>query len=110
MIYGDAACADNVNMGGVYAVKTTTTVPVGVWYHLAIVYNSIAGSVNMYLNGTLAGNSTGVSVPVVNRTSGNWFAYAGNHQLDEIKVYNKSLSQAQVMLDMTHIGIPSGVC
>jgi hypothetical protein len=109
-IYGDTNCVDMASFGN-SIVRTTITVPAEVWYHLAVVFNYAAGSINIYVNGTFAGNSTGISMTGMNTNrTGNWFGYNGRFRQDEIKLYNKALSQAQVMLDMTHIGIPSGVC
>jgi hypothetical protein len=110
-LYGDVNCFDNMNVGGNVAV-TTIAVPIGVWYHLAFAYNNSGGSVKIYVNGTLAGNRTGIptSLGLYSNRTGNIIGYAGNHQLDEIKLYNKTLNQAQVQLDMANVGIPSGVC
>jgi hypothetical protein len=38
-------------------------------------------------------------------------SYVGNYMLDEVRLYNKALSQAQVQLDMAAAsGIASGIC
>jgi hypothetical protein len=93
----------------------SSAVPNGTWYHLALVYSGTVGT--LYVNGTVLGNcTTFADQSAINVTRVyNYFGYssfwgAGDVQLDEIKLYNKALTQSQVQLDMNSVGIPSGIC
>lgn len=77
--------------------------PVATWSHLAATLAN--GSLRLYVNGNLAGTAT-VSGTMPNSNGplrfggnaiwGDW--YAG--QLDEIRVYNRALSAAEIQTDM----------
>jgi hypothetical protein len=92
--------------------------PANTWYHLAYVYKGT--SVYIYVNGVLSTSGSSGGFPasstlntnrVYNFFGRDLFNNFGNVQLDEIKIYNKALSLAQVQLDMNTVGIPScGVC
>jgi hypothetical protein len=85
------------------------------WYHIAFVYSGTTGTI--YVNGTMSDTRTGfTSSSLINASRlYNYFGgsysnnYIGDVQLDEIKLYNKGLTQAQVQLDMNTVGI-SPVC
>jgi hypothetical protein len=76
----------------------------------------------IYVNGTLSSSGTIITFSVINSSSVNTtrnFNYlgmakygdVGNSTLDEVRLYNKALSQAQVQLDMaTASGIAPGIC
>jgi hypothetical protein len=85
------------------------------WYHLAFVYSGT--NAYIYLNGTLSASSSAfVSSSTINANRitnmfGSYNGYAGSVTLDEIKLYNKALSQTQVQLDMNTVGlVSSGIC
>jgi hypothetical protein len=97
----------------------THTVPAGTWYHLAVVYSGTNAFI--YVDGTLSGSSMNMldSSTVNTMRQSSFFGmdqsgqYVANAKLDEIKVYNKALSQAQVQLDMATVGVPAllaGLC
>ena len=86
------------------------------WYHVAGVYDNTARILNIYVNGvldsgTLLGtvpsaqfNST-VNVNIGRRTGGYYF----NGIIDEIRIYNRALSQAEIQTDMnTPLGATGG--
>ncbi len=87
---------------GVVDVFSTVTVPTDQWVHIAVAVSSTTG-VEYYLNGTLAqtvGNTAGCNagddVFGVGRSYGNgeaqWFAGS----LDDVRVYNNVLTEAEV--------------
>jgi hypothetical protein len=93
----------------------STAVPSGKWYHIAFVHSG--SNFTVYVNGTLSGTLSGtVSSSSINTTRlYNYFGASskgrfGDMHLDEVKLYNKALTQAQVQLDWQSVGIPSGVC
>jgi hypothetical protein len=81
----------------------------GQWYHLAYVYGGTSAS--LYVNGELMLSTTNfpqsLSIGVTRsenyfgRDDGNRFVDA---QLDEIRIYNKALTQSQVKLDKDVVG------
>jgi hypothetical protein len=90
-------------------------VPIGTWYHLAMVYSGTVGT--LYVNCTVSGtfNSFSDSSTINVTRLYNYFGYSpfwltGDLQLDEIKLYNKALTQSQVQLDMNNVGISQGIC
>jgi hypothetical protein len=95
-------------------------VPVETWYHLAYVYK--ATTVLIYVNGTFSGSKSGFyassSVNAVREPNfiGMGFNTEGilwvpNIVLDEIKLFNKALTQEQIIRDMNaRDEIASGIC
>jgi hypothetical protein len=90
------------------------------WYHLAYVYENT--DLRIYVNGELSSDGIVYGWPIssssVNTTrmhnflGKSWFDYpVGHFELDEVKVYNKALSQDQVQRDMIAAsGITPGIC
>ena len=91
---------------------STTVRSLNTWYHVAGVYNATTGTLDIYVNGvlddgTLRGtiptgqvNQT-VNVNIGRRTGGFYF----NGIIDEVRIYNRALSQAEIQTDMnTPIG------
>jgi hypothetical protein len=81
----------------------------GQWYHLAVVYKNTTAT--MYVNGALAGSATDFpqSSSIDNNRVFNYFGQdmGGqfiNAQLDEIRFYNRALTQTQVKTDMYVLG------
>ena len=86
---------------------SSTVRSLNTWYHVAGVYNAAAGTLDTYVNGNIANgtlsgvipasqlNST-VNVNIGRRTGGYYF----NGIIDEIRIYNRALSQAEVAIDM----------
>jgi hypothetical protein len=80
-----------------------------------MVYSGTVGT--LYVNGTVSGTfTTFPDSSTVNVTRiYNYFGYSifwgfGDMQMDEIKLYNKALTQSQIQLDMNSVGIPLGIC
>jgi hypothetical protein len=93
---------------------STTVRSLNVWYHVAGVYNAAARTLDIYVNGvlddgTLSGaipakqvNAT-VNVNIGRRSTGHYF----NGIIDEVRIYNRALSQAEIQTDMnTPLGSP----
>ncbi|TME31075.1 MAG: DUF1929 domain-containing protein [Chloroflexi bacterium] len=78
------------------------------WYHVAGVYDAAAATLNIYVNGvldngTLRGtiptsqyNNAGENVVIGRRTGGYYFPGT----IDELRLYNRALSQAEIQTDM----------
>jgi fibronectin type 3 domain-containing protein len=85
------------------------------WYHVAGVYNATAGTLDIYVNGVLNNGVLSGTVPasqlnsavnanIGRRTGGFYF----NGIIDEVRIYNRALSQAEIQTDMnTPIGATS---
>jgi hypothetical protein len=81
------------------------SVPLGVWTHLAAVYDPTALSMSLYINGALAMTTNSV-VPAVMYNPATIAPSIGTRsdgttrwdgKLDEIRIYNEALSQAQIL-------------
>lgn len=79
------------------------------WYHVAGVFNAASGTLDIYVNGVLNSGSLrgttlipnsqidqAVNVNIGRRTGGFYF----NGIIDEVRIYNRALSQAEVQTDM----------
>jgi hypothetical protein len=97
-----------VNPGGSNVVRGSQALPLNAWTHLAVTYDGAA--VRLYVDGTevdsqpLTGTITGTSRPL--RIGGNsvWGEYF-NGLIDEVRVYDRALSPAELVVDM---GTPVG--
>jgi hypothetical protein len=86
-----------------YSTAGTAAVPLNTWTNLAATYGG--GTLRLYVNGTLA-TSRALTVPINisasplriggNRIWSEWFAGL----IDEVRVYNRALSQAEIQSDM----------
>ena len=90
--------------GGVYETAAAPPpVPVGAWTHLAVTYNG--AMVTMYVNGALV-ESNAISGSIETNTNPLWiggnvpFGEFFQGRIDEIRVYNRALSQAEIQTDM----------
>jgi CubicO group peptidase (beta-lactamase class C family) len=80
-------------------------ISLGIWQHVAITYNQ--GVVTFYIDGVLAGSSSNVPVPLVStwpvriggRTNDMARGFDGN--IDDVKVWAKALSQAEIQQSMS---------
>ena len=98
--------------GGMGSVTGTAAPPLNTWTHLAATFD--ATTIRLYVNGTQvataarAGNLTTSSGSLRlggNSLWGEWFA----GQLDDVRVYDKALTAAQIQSDMaTPAGPPRG--
>jgi hypothetical protein len=91
-----------------FAQRYSTTVrSLNVWYHVAGVYNATARTLDIYVNGVLDDGvlvgtvpavqvNSSVNVNIGRRTNGYYF----NGIIDNLRVYNRPLSQAEIQVDM----------
>jgi hypothetical protein len=101
-----------------WSTSTTATVPKGSWSHVAFTINGTTKAVNLYINGALAKSATydiTSWVPVYSDGSialavgtlypygdGAWSdtTYSFKGLIDEVKVYNSTLTADEIKLDM----------
>jgi hypothetical protein len=112
-----ANCLDRLDISG-FGVKELTgsiAVPVGQWYHLAVVYTM--STMSIYVNGELSANATGMYGSFSGYNEDKYFGMTGKTGrtgdvlLDEIKLYKIALTQDQIKIDMAAVGVPSsGIC
>jgi alpha-L-arabinofuranosidase len=86
---------------------------VGVWYHLAGVYDSVAETASLYVNGALADQIFNVAPRAANGNTGigrGWFKNApvdfNNAAIDDVRLYGSALNASQI-LEIAQIGNPS---
>src|SRR3989344_810106 len=103
--FTDAGCtASRFNFafygGGWYCANSTTAPSTGVWYHVQGTYDGT--NIRLYINGALEATTT-VNAPSNNATAfdiGSYSvdatAYAFNGTVDEVRLYNRALSPAEV--------------
>jgi hypothetical protein len=80
------------------------TIQPGVWYHVVGTFDGTTSRI--YVNGELVGSQgsgylayTGQSLRIGNNpTTGLWF----NGIIDEVRIYNRALSQEEIVADMTY--------
>jgi hypothetical protein len=86
------------------AVRGTATVARNVWTHLATTYDG--ANQRFYVNGVLVGTTPGTGSIVVSngaiRIGGNASSTGEFFQglIDEVRVYNRALSAAEIVTDM----------
>src|SRR5579864_726869 len=94
--------------GGAQAERTSTTVvALNTWYHVAAVYNASTQTLDLYVNGVLDDGALSGSVPAslvlptnnvsIGRRAGGFYF---NGTIDEVRVYSRALSQADIQTDM----------
>lgn len=87
--------------------ESNSIYPLDVWNHIGVVLNGTILSV--YMNGTLMGSNVNSKTPnnvirkdnLVGQT--NWSGFEAMYgYLDEMKFYNRSLSQSEIQADFVH--------
>ena len=93
-----------LNIGGELNAWSTNQLPLNTWTHIAGTWDG--ATLKMWVNGVLVGtkavtgtlaNSTGVLRIGGNSIWNEWFA----GRIDEVRVYNRALSDAQLQADMS---------
>jgi len=85
-----------------YAIRPLTTADLNVWKHIAMTYNGT--TVRLYIDGVLISSATGAHVSNNNPLLfGRWTPASEywNGVVDEVRIYSRMLSQAEVQTDMT---------
>jgi hypothetical protein len=98
-----------VNIGGERIVYGGSAIPVNTWSHLATTYDG--AMLRLYVNGTQAGAQALSGAMAI---SNNPLRIGGNSALgeyfqgriDEVRVYNRALSQTEIQTDMNTPAIP----
>ena len=94
---------------------STTVRSLNVWYHVAGVYNASAQTLDIYVNGVLDNGTLSGTIPAsqinsavnvnIGRRSGGYYF---NGVIDDVRIYNRALSQAEIQADMnTPVGTPT---
>ncbi|MBF8295227.1 MAG: hypothetical protein HW389_1772, partial [Bacteroidetes bacterium] len=101
-----------VSSGGTRTQRYSTTVrSLNTWYHVVGVYNATAQTLDIYVNGVLDNGTLNgtvrasqdnaiVNVNIGKRTADAWGSYYFNGIIDEVRVYNRALTQAEIQSDM----------
>lgn len=88
--------------GGDKQLSTGSRLPANTWTHVAATYDGVTQQ--LYVNGTLAGSRPQAGTIAISdgklRIGGNavWGEYFTGH-IDEVRVYNRALSQAEIAAD-----------
>jgi hypothetical protein len=90
--------------------------PAGYWHHFSFVFKGTQTSI--YVNGTLSGSKLTMADSFKDKTDSytNYFGRTqatdfGNVDLDEITIYNKTLTTDQIKADMNKTSsLWSGIC
>jgi len=95
--------------GALMARYGATALQLNQWYHVTGVYDAAARTLNVYLNGALdngalrgAVTATQQNSPLnvnIGRRAGST-GYDFNGTIDEVRIYNRALSPAEIQLDM----------
>lgn len=88
--------------------------PDDVWHHVACTFDNVSKSMTIYIDGVSAGSGTLNYTPDVNDTalwvgrSGNWNSASLEGGLDEVRVYNRALSQLDITALVNFTAPPAG--
>jgi len=117
MIYNNAfrfGFGDGINSVGLQA---PTSFQINTWYHVACVRDRTLGQLRMYINGVLVNTKADLSVNI-NQSTPLYMARAShfngeyyNGQLDEVRIWNKALTQTEIQQNMCKklIGTETGL-
>lgn len=67
------------------------------WYHIAGVYDSVAGNVKVYVNGVLGGTTGSLSSLTQNSTHTIKIGTTWSGTIDDVRIYNRALSASEVL-------------
>jgi hypothetical protein len=109
-----------ISSGGGRVQRYSTTVrSLNVWYYVAGVYNASVRTLDIYVNGVLDNGILAGTIPasqvnapvnlyIGKRTSLHGGGYCFNGIIDDLRIYKRALSQAEIQADMnTPVGTPS---
>jgi glucose/arabinose dehydrogenase len=93
---------------------STTARALNTWYHVAGVYNATARTLDIYVNGVLDDGVLRGTVPAsqynstqnvnIGRRPSGGFYFQGT--IDEVRIYNRALSQSEIQTDMNTPLVP----
>jgi hypothetical protein len=97
--------------GAIAATSLVTAGPDGTWLHIVAVNDPTAGNSKVYVNGTLDGTGSVVNLSSTTSqfTMGTYWnsnSYDLNGALDDVQVYNKALTPAEISLLYNNPGTP----
>src|SRR3990167_8461825 len=84
--------------------SSSSAVSIGVWYHVVVVFNGTAGTLNLYLDGVLNNGALGGTVPSQIRNGANTLKVGANANvntffnglIDEVRIYNRALLATEI--------------
>src|SRR5262245_2834158 len=94
-----------------------TTLQANQWYHITGVYDAAARTLDVYLNGVLDNaslvgtvtatqqNNSALNVNIGRRVGSTKFSFNGT--IDEVRIYNRALSAAEIQADMAVAVVPA---
>jgi hypothetical protein len=110
---GVRTAAIQISSNGVDAIQrySATVLTIGTWYHVAGVYDAAARALNIYVNGVLDNGVLAGTVPAaqfnapfevnIGQRTGNPGLFNFQGTLDEVHVFNRALTAAEIQTDMT---------
>ena len=109
--------AVSINGGSNVQRYSTTVRQLNTWYYVAGVYNAQAQTLDIYVNGVLDDGVLRGTVPasqfdanqnvtIGRRAGGTGYYFQGT--IDELRIYNRALTAAEVAADMTTRSISRG--
>ena len=96
--------------------EVITVFQTGTWYHLAITYNKVTSTMNLYVNGQWQQTYTGTNFPLVNFSAARIGSWSGDGRyfkgkLDDFRIWNRERTaenikdSAMVLLTGTEPGL-----
>jgi len=106
----------STNSGGEMSRYGATVLQTNSWYHVTGVYNATARTLDVYLNGqpdngdlvgtvTSSQQNSTANVNIGRRASG---GYGFNGRIDDVRIYDRVLSQAEIQSDMNTALVAGG--
>ncbi|RLF98368.1 MAG: hypothetical protein DRN49_06000 [Thaumarchaeota archaeon] len=90
------------NSGTTIGVTSNGVITLNAWHHIVYTVTS-TGEINLYINGILDKNNAFSGPPKTNAqplhfgsTSSSYFGYAGYGLIDEVRIYNRSLTAEEI--------------
>jgi hypothetical protein len=98
--------------GGSSVATSGSTISLNTWYQVAAVYDSVAATASIYVNGALNTTQTSFSTPVTNLSGftesvftvgaeGNYSGFNFNGYMSQIRVYSRVLTTAEILTNYT---------
>ena len=92
------------NGGSWYSINSTTMILLTTWTHVAGVFDDTANTLSVYVNGTSQGSTSVTAIPQPSTNPVHigmgWSGQGWNGRIDDVRIYNKALTQAEIQTDM----------